>query len=114
VASSVGVAVGAGVATGLGIAVGPCVAIGAGVAVGVGIGTAAGTIGWAGVASTLAAGEGLGFGISNFGTGVEEGTTVAIGIVLGARFGAGVADPAGVGVEESDDDLAGLLELNRT
>lgn len=109
-AVSLGVAIGVGVAVGLNVAVGVGVAIGAGVVVGVG--STIGTIGWAGVVATVAPGEGVGFGVSNFGTGVETGTTVAIGVLLGGRVGAGVTDPVGVEVEETNDDLTGVAELN--
>ena len=86
----------------------PGVAAGLGVAVG--IGSTAGTMGWAGDVSTVAAGEGLGFGISGFGTGVALGTTVAVGISFGVVTG--VAEIAAVGVGDDNAELTPLTDAN--
>ena len=84
--------------------------VAAGLEVAVGVGSTAGTMGWAGVVSKVAAGEGEGFGVSGFGTGVTLGVTVAVGIILGVVIG--MADMAAVELGDDNAELAPLAEAN--
>jgi hypothetical protein len=84
--------------------------VAAGLGDGVGVGSTAGTMGWAGVVSTVPAGDGAGFGVSGFGTGVAMGGTVAVGIIFGVIIGAD--ETAAVEFVDDNAELTPLTEAN--
>jgi hypothetical protein len=69
-----------------------------------------GTTGWAGVISTVEAGEGVGSAISGFGTGLAVGAADAVGITFGVMTA--VAEMAAVALGDDNAALPPLTDAN--